>query len=145
MTSSPARTGSRPARFDRRRQIDGKSAGSACALGLDELAEADRANALLGVWSSTEWSASASIIFIVDENRLKAQGVDVDLDKAVSEMLGPVHRALGSAKQSVQVSGTVRTLEATSAFDLFVAHRQVDLDALPTGAYVAKGSARSVV
>jgi hypothetical protein len=34
---------------------------------------------------------------------------------------------------SVQVIGTVRTLEAVSAFDLLIGHRQLDLDALPLG------------
>ena len=96
------------------------------------------ANALLGVWSSTEWAAAVSIYFIVDENRLRSGGVDIDADKAVQELLAPVRRALGNAGQSVQVTGAVRTLEGTSAFDLLVSHRQVDLDALPTGDFAAK-------
>jgi hypothetical protein len=40
----------------------------------------------------------------------------------------------------VQVTATVRTLEAISAFDLLIAHRQLDLDALPVGEFVAAGS-----
>lgn len=96
------------------------------------------ASGLSGVWSSTEWAPSVSIIFVVDENRLKAQGVDIDLDRAVQELLGPVRKALGAAGQSVQVTASARTLEGVSAFDLLVAHRQVDLDALPVGEFAAK-------
>jgi hypothetical protein len=96
------------------------------------------ANALIGVWSSTEWTAGVSIYFIVDENRLRSGGVDVDVNKAAGEILGPVRKALGVAGLSVQVTGTVRTLEGTSAYDLMVGHRQVDLDQLPTGGFVAE-------
>lgn len=96
------------------------------------------AGALIGVWSSTEWAPSVSIIFVLDENRLKAQGVDVDLAKAEQELLAPVRKALGAAGQSVQVTGSVRTLEGVSAFDLLVAHRQVDLDVLPVGELAAR-------
>ena len=91
------------------------------------------ASSLLGIWSSTEWAPSASILFVVDHNRLTALGVDVDLDKAVNELLGPVRKALGKANIAVQVTGTVRTLDAVSAFELMVAHREVDLDVLPIG------------
>jgi hypothetical protein len=38
----------------------------------------------------------------------------------------------------VQVTATVRTLEAVSAFDLLIAHRQLDLDPLPVGEFAAK-------
>ena len=96
------------------------------------------ADALLGVWSSTEWAPSVSIYFIVDENRLKSTGVDIDAEKASEELLGPVRKALGRAELSVQVTGTVRTLEGTSAHELMIRHRQVDLDQLPTGDFVAK-------
>jgi hypothetical protein len=95
------------------------------------------ANSLMGVWSSPEWAASVSIYFIVDENRLRAGGVDVDVVKATEEVLAPVRKALGNASIPVQVAGSVRTLEGTSAYDLFVGHRQVDLDQLPTGGFVA--------
>ncbi|HXB15428.1 MAG TPA: hypothetical protein VNV44_06750 [Solirubrobacteraceae bacterium] len=95
------------------------------------------ADALVGVWSSTEWAAGASIYFIVDENRVSSRGVDVDADKAVEELLRPVRKQLGSAGLSVQVTGTARTFEAVSAHDLMVSHRQVDLDPLPTGSFAA--------
>jgi hypothetical protein len=36
------------------------------------------------------------------------------------------------------VTGTVRTLEGTSVHELMIAHRQIDLDQLPTGDFVAK-------
>lgn len=96
------------------------------------------ADALIGVWSSPEWAASVSIYFIVDENRLRSGGVDVDVSKAAEEILVPVRKALGTAGISVQVAGSVRTLEGTSAYDLFVGHRQVDLDQLPTAGFVAE-------
>ena len=95
-------------------------------------------SALIGLWSSTEWAAGVSLYLIVDENRLRSRGVDVDLDKAVNELLVPVRRALGATGVSVQVTGTVRTLERVSAYDLMVAHRQVGLDVLPTGDFAAK-------
>ena len=38
----------------------------------------------------------------------------------------------------MQVAASVRTLAGVSAFDLFVAHRQVDLDALPVGGFAAE-------
>jgi len=93
---------------------------------------------LIGVWSSIDWSASASIIFVVDPNRLSALGSEVDLDKAADELLGPSRKALGKAGQSVQITQSVRSLEGVSAFDLMIAHRQVDLDQLPTGDFAAK-------
>lgn len=95
---------------------------------------------LIGVWSSTAWGPSVSIILVVDENRLKALGVDLDLDKAVDELLATARKELGKKDLSVQVTATVRTLEAVSAFDLLIAHRQLDLDALPVGEFVAAGS-----
>jgi hypothetical protein len=95
---------------------------------------------LIGVWSSTDWAPSASIIFIVDENSLTSLGVKLDLGKAVGELLNPVRKALGRQGLSVQVTGTVRTLEAVSAFDLLIGHRQLDLDALPVGEFAAKDS-----
>lgn len=96
------------------------------------------ADALLGVWSSTEWAAGVTIYFIVDQNLLRRRGVDIDADKAVEELMKPVHKALGSAGLSVQVTATVRTLDAVSAYDLMVSHRQVDLDPLPTGSFAAQ-------
>jgi hypothetical protein len=96
------------------------------------------ASAMIGLWSSTEWTAGVSIYFIVDENRLRSRGVDVDLDKACAELLAPARKTLGAAGLSIQLTGTVRTLERVSAYDLMVANRQVDLDALPTGDFAAK-------
>lgn len=96
------------------------------------------ADALLGVWSSTEWAAGVTIYFIVDPNLLRRRGVDVDAEKAVEELLKPVHKALGAAGLSVQVTASARTLDAVSAYDLMVSHRQVDLDPLPTGSFAAK-------
>jgi hypothetical protein len=98
------------------------------------------ANSLVGVWSSTEWAPAASIIFVVDPNRLAAQGKDVDLDKAADELLAPARKKLGKNEQSVQITHTVRTLDAVSAFTLFVEHRQVDLGALPVGQFVANNT-----
>jgi hypothetical protein len=95
------------------------------------------ASSLIGIWSATEWAPSASIIFVVDYNRLTALGVDVDLDKVAHELLGPSRKALGKADLAVQVTGSVRTLDGVSAFDLMVAHRQVDLDVLPVGEFAA--------
>lgn len=93
------------------------------------------ASSLVGVWSSTEWAPSVSIVFVVDVNRLKALGGAADVERGIAELLGPVHKALGKAKVVVQITAAARTLEAVSAFDLLVAHRQVDLDALPIGAF----------
>jgi hypothetical protein len=93
---------------------------------------------LIGVWSSTEWAAAVSIIFVVDENRLKALGVDLDVQMAANDLLGSARKQLGKHQLTVQLTGTVRTLAAVSAFDLFVAHRQVDLDALPVGGFAAE-------
>ena len=95
------------------------------------------ADAVIGLWSSTEWAAGVSLYFIVDENRVQSRGVGIDAARAVEELLRPVHKALGSAGLSVQVTGTVRTLNAVSAYDLMVSHRQVDLDPLPTGGFAA--------
>lgn len=50
----------------------------------------------------------------------------------------PVRKVLGRAELSVQVTGMVRTLEAVSAYDLMVSHRQLDLDPLPTGGFAAE-------
>lgn len=96
------------------------------------------ADALIGVWSSTEWTAGVSIYFIVDENKARSGGADINAERAVQELLGPTRKALGVAGLSVQVTGTVRTLEGTSAYDLMVGHRQVDLDRLPSGDFAAR-------
>jgi hypothetical protein len=95
------------------------------------------ASCLIGVWSSTEWAPSTSIIFVVDANRLRNTA---DLDKAVDELLAPVRKALAGDNVSVQITGTVRSLERVSAFDLLVAHRQIDLDALPVGDFAARAT-----
>jgi hypothetical protein len=96
------------------------------------------ASALIGVWCSIDWTAGVSIYFVVDENRLRNRGVDVDADKAVEELLAPARKTLGAAHLSIQLTGAARTLEGVSAYDLMVAHRQVDLDVLPTGDFAAK-------
>jgi hypothetical protein len=46
--------------------------------------------------STVFWNDS----IVVDENRLKSAGVDVDLAKASEELLGPVRKALGRAEPS---------------------------------------------
>jgi hypothetical protein len=109
----------------------GKSMGKNSAAGF-------LAQCLIGVWSSTEWAPAASIIFVIDENRLKALAVDLDVQKAADELLAPARKQLGKARLTVQVTASVRTLAGVSAFDLFVAHRQVDLDALPVGGFAAE-------
>lgn len=98
------------------------------------------ADSLIGVWSSTAWAPAVSIYFILDENRLSERGASLDPDKAVSELIRPIQKALGKAGLSVQVTGTVRTLAGISAHDLMLKHRQVDLDPLPTGAFAAERS-----
>jgi hypothetical protein len=93
---------------------------------------------LIGVWSSTEWAPAVSIIFVVDENRLYAQGKDIDLDNAIAELLASARKQMGRTGISVQITASARTLSGISAFDLLVAHRQVDMDVLPMGNYAAK-------
>jgi hypothetical protein len=69
------------------------------------------ASATIGVRSSTVWTAGISIYFIVDENQLRKHGVDIDLNKAATELLAPSRKALGAATLTVQITRTVRTLE----------------------------------
>lgn len=95
---------------------------------------------LLGVWASTEWGASASIIFVVDPNRVAASKATIDAEKAIDELLRPIRRQLGNRDIAVQVTGEARDLSAVSAHRLFIEHRQVDMDVLPTGAFVAEAT-----
>jgi hypothetical protein len=102
------------------------------------------ASSLIGVWCSTEWAPGVSLIFVVDENRLRAHSGRVDLDAAADELVAPVHKTLGRAGVAVQVTRTVRTLDAVSAFELLVAHRQVDLDVLPVGSFAAQETIKAL-
>ncbi len=102
------------------------------------------ASALLGVWSSTEWAPSVSIMLVVDENRLLTLNRDLDLGRASDELLAPARKTLGEEEQSIQVVGTVTTLAGVSAHTLFVEHRQLDLDQLPVGEFVAKDTIAAV-
>lgn len=95
------------------------------------------ADSLIGVWSSTEWAPAVSIYFVLDENRL-SERPSIDPEKAVAELIAPVHKALGKAGQSVQVTATARSLARVSAHELMMTHRQVDLDPLPTGSFAAE-------
>lgn len=94
------------------------------------------ASALLGVWSSTEWAPSVSIMFVVDENRLLTLNPDLDLGRASDELIAPARKILGKEGQSIQVVGTVTTLAGVSAHALFAEHRQIDLDELPVGQFI---------
>ena len=97
------------------------------------------ASSLLGVWSSTDcWSPAVSLIFLVDPNRLASLAPGLDAGEAVEELIGPVRRSLGETGATVQIEATARSLTGVSAYDLLMAHRQIDLDALPTGSYVAE-------
>ena len=51
------------------------------------------ADALLGVWCSTEWAATVSLIFIVDPNRLASQQT-IDAGKAMNEIVNPIRKRL---------------------------------------------------
>jgi hypothetical protein len=97
------------------------------------------ADALLGVWSSTEWAATVSLIFIVDPNRLASQQT-IDAEKAMSELVAPIRKRLADDGVKVQILPTTRTLDKVSAQQLFIEHRQVDMDALPTDEFTAKAS-----
>lgn len=92
---------------------------------------------LMGVWSSTEWAAGVSIFFVVDANRVAASSTNIDANKAISELLKPIQRKLGEAQMNVSVVASARTMENVSAHDLILAHRQVDMDALSTGSFLA--------
>jgi hypothetical protein len=96
------------------------------------------ASSLLGIWSSTEWSPAASLIFLVDPNRLAALAPGLDAGEAVEELVAPVRKSLGKSGAAVQIEATARTLTGVSAYELMMAHRQVDLDVLPTGNFVAE-------
>lgn len=91
---------------------------------------------LLGVWASTEWGATASVIFVVDPNRVAASKTAIDAAKAINELLRPIHKHLGNNGIPVQVTGEGRDLSSVSAYRLFIEHRQVDMDVLPTGEFV---------
>jgi hypothetical protein len=96
-------------------------------------------DALLGVWCSTEWAANVSLIFIVDPNRIAAAQT-IDAEKAMAEIVAPVRKRLAEEDVKVQVLPTARTLDKVSAQQLFIEHRQVDMDVLPTDEFTAKAS-----
>ena len=91
---------------------------------------------LLGVWASTEWGASVSIIFVVDPNRVAAATGTIDAESAIEELLRPIRKHLGKQDIAVQVTGEGRDLAGVSAYRLFIEHRQVDMDVLPTGTWM---------
>ncbi len=93
---------------------------------------------LLGVWSSTEWSQHVSVIFIVDPNLIAASRTMIDAQKAIDELTNPMRKSLADAGSSVQIVAEGRSLADISAYRLFIEHRQVDMDALPTGAFVER-------
>lgn len=96
------------------------------------------ASSLLGVWSSTDWTPAVSLIFLVDPNRLASLAPGLNAAEAVEELVGPVRKSLGKSGAAVQIEATARTLTAVSAYELMMAHRQIDLDVLPTGSFVAE-------
>jgi hypothetical protein len=96
------------------------------------------ASSLLGVWSSTDWSPAVSLIFLVDPNRLASLAPGLDAGEAVEELVGPVRKSLGRTGATVQIEATARTLTGVSAYELMMAHRQIDLDVLPTGSFVTE-------
>jgi hypothetical protein len=96
------------------------------------------ASSLLGVWSSTDWAPAVSLIFLVDPNRLASLAPGLDAGEAVEELVGPVRKNLGKTGVTVQIDATARSLTGVSAYELMMAHRQVDLDVLPTGSFVAE-------
>jgi hypothetical protein len=96
------------------------------------------ASSLLGVWSSTDWSPAVSLIFLIDPNRLAALAPSLDAGEAVEELVAPVRKSLGKTGAAVQIEATARTLTGVSAYELMMAHRQIDLDVLPTGSFAAE-------
>lgn len=62
----------------------------------------------------------------------------LDAGEAVEELVGPVRKSLGRAGATLQIEATARSLTGVSAYDLVMAHRQIDLDVLPTGSFVAE-------
>jgi hypothetical protein len=96
------------------------------------------ASSLLGVWSSTDWAPAVSLIFLIDPNRLAALAPGLNVEEAVEELMGPVRKSMGKTGAVVQIDATVRSLTGVSAHDLMMAHRQIDLDVLPTGNFAAE-------
>lgn len=96
------------------------------------------ASSLLGVWSSTDWSPAVSLILLVDPNRLTALAPGLDAGEAVEELVGPVRKSLSKTGATVQIEATARTLAGVSAYELMMAHRQIDLGVLPTGSFAAE-------
>jgi hypothetical protein len=80
-----------------------------------------------------------SLIFIVDPNRLASQQT-IDAEKAMGEIVNPIRKRLAEDGVKVQVIPTARTLDKVSAQQLFIEHRQVDMDVLPTDEFTAKAS-----
>ena len=60
------------------------------------------------------------------------------MEDAVEELVGPVRKSLGKTGATVQIDASVRSLTGVSAHDLMMAHRQIDLDVLPTGNFAAE-------
>ena len=75
------------------------------------------AGALLGIWSSTEWAPSISICFIVDDNRLKSAGVDIDVAKASEELLATGAQGARPGRARGPSDGDRSTLEGISAHE----------------------------
>ena len=62
----------------------------------------------------------------------------LDVADAVEELVGPVRKSLGKKGAAVQIEATARSLTSVSAYELLMAHRQIDLEALPTGGFAAE-------
>jgi hypothetical protein len=73
------------------------------------------------------------------DRRLASLAPGLDAREAVEELVVPVRRSLGKAGATVQIEATARSLTGVSAYELMMAHRQIDLDVLPTGSLVAEG------
>jgi hypothetical protein len=52
--------------------------------------------------------------------------------------VGSVRKSLGKTGATVQIEATARTLTGVSAYELMMAHRQIDLDVFPTGSFIAE-------
>ena len=58
--------------------------------------------------------------------------------EAVEGLVGLVRKGLGKTGATVQINATARSLTGLSAYELLMAHRQIDLDVLPTGSFAAE-------
>ena len=68
-----------------------------------------------------------------DRRRVTARVKLLELPERAQQLVGD-----GTIALSTQLTGTVRTLDTVSAYDLIIAHRQVDLDTFPTGGFAAR-------